>query len=233
MQGLHKTLSSLKNRLLMRLLSVNVGLPREVSWQGRVVSTAIFKDPVAGSVRVGRLNLEGDRQADLTVHGGPTKAIYAYPSEHYEFWREQLTGTVLEWGAFGENFTTEGLGESSISIGDRYRIGAARLVVTEPRMPCFKLGIRFGDPGMIKRFLQSERSGFYFGVEEEGRVEAGDPIELLEKNPGSDLRVREVTRLYTSDRENRELLRKAVETEALPETWRGYFARRLEKLSRV
>ncbi len=214
----------------MRLLSVNVGLPRNVFWQGRTVSTAIFKDPVEGSLRVGRLNLEGDRQADLTVHGGPTKAIYTYPSEHYAFWREQLPGTVLDWGAFGENLTTEGLEESSISIGDRYRIGTARLVVTEPRMHCFKLGIRFGDPGLIKRFLQSERSGFYFGVEGEGRVEAGDAIELLEKNPESDLRVREVIQLYSSDRDNRDLLRKAVRTAALPETWRGYFAKRLEKL---
>ena len=197
-----------------------------------MVSTAIFKEPVEGPVRVARLNLDGDGQADLTVHGGPTKAIYAYPSEHYEFWRGELPGTTLRWGAFGENLTTQGqdLDEQSVSIGDRFRVGTARLVVTEPRMPCFKLGLRFGDPKMIKRFLQSQRTGFYFGVEEEGQVEAGDSIELLEKNPESDLRVQEVTRLYTTDRDNRELLRKAIETEALPESWRGYFVHRVQKL---
>ena len=216
----------------MRVTSVNVGLPREVYWQGRMVSTAIFKEPVEGPVRVARLNLDGDGQADLTVHGGPTKAIYAYPSEHYEFWRGELPGTTLRWGAFGENLTTQGqdLDEQSVSIGDRFRVGTARLVVTEPRMPCFKLGLRFGDPKIIKRFLQSQRTGFYFGVEEEGQVEAGDSIELLKKNPESDLRVQEVTRLYTTDRDNRELLRKAIETEALPESWRGYFVHRAQKL---
>ena len=197
-----------------------------------MVSTAIFKEPVEGPVRVARLNLDGDGQADLTVHGGPTKAIYAYPSEHYEFWRGELPGTTLKWGAFGENLTTQGqdLDEQSVSIGDRFRVGTARLVVTEPRMPCFKLGLRFGHPKMIKRFLQSQRTGFYFGVEEEGQVEAGDSIELLKKNPESDLRVQEVTRLYTTDRDNRELLRKAIETEALPESWRGYFVHRVQKL---
>ena len=197
-----------------------------------MVSTAIFKEPVEGPVRVARLNLDGDGQADLTVHGGPTKAIYAYPSEHYEFWRGELPGTTLRWGAFGENLTTQGqdLDEQSVSIGDRFRVGTARLVVTEPRMPCFKLGLRFGHSKMIKRFLQSQRTGFYFGVEEEGQVEAGDSIELLKKNPESDLRVQEVTRLYTTDRDNRELLRKAIETEALPESWRGYFVHRAQKL---
>ena len=214
----------------MRVTSVNVGLPREVHWQGRMVSTAIFKEPVEGPVRVTRLNLDGDSQADLTVHGGPTKAVYAYPSEHYDFWRDQLPGTELRWGAFGENLTTQGLDEQSVSIGDRFRVGTARLVVTEPRMPCFKLGLRFGDPKMIKRFLQSQRTGFYFGVDEEGQVEAGDTIELLEKNPQSDLRVQEVTRLYTTDRDNRDLLRKAIETAALPESWRGYFVHRVQKL---
>ena len=195
-----------------------------------MVSTGIFKEPVEGPVRVDRLNLEGDGQADLTVHGGPTKTIYAYPVEHYEFWRSELPGTTLKWGAFGENLTTQGLDEQSVSIGDRFRVGTARLVVTEPRMPCFKLGLRFGDPKMIKRFLQSQRTGFYFGVEEEGQAEAGDSIELLAKNPESDLRVQEVTRLYTTDRDNRELLRKAIETEALPESWRGYFVHRVQKL---
>ena len=195
-----------------------------------MISTAIFKEPVEGPARVARLNLEGDGQADLTVHGGPTKAVYAYPSQHYDFWRDQLPGTELRWGAFGENLTIEGLDEESVSIGDRFRVGTARLVVAEPRMPCFKLGLRFGDPKMIKRFLQSQRTGFYFGVEEEGHIEAGDTIELLEKNPESDLRVQEVTRLYTTDRDNRELLLKAIETAALPESWRGYFVHKVQKL---
>jgi MOSC domain-containing protein YiiM len=144
----------------LKLLSVNVGMPREVDWHGRFVRTSIFKSPVLGSVRVATLNLEGDKQSDLTVHGGVHKAIYAYPSEHYLLWREELPDLDLPWGAFGENFTTEGLLEEAVHIGDRLRVGSAEFVVTQPRMPCFKLGIRFGRPEIVKRFLQSGRSGF-------------------------------------------------------------------------
>src|SRR6266436_6151267 len=163
----------------MKLLSVNVGLPREVEWNGKIIRTSIFKAPVSGRVRVAKLNLEGDQQSDLSVHGGIDKAVYAYPSEHYPFWREELPGADLPWGVFGENFTSEGLLEEAVHIGDRFRIGSAEFVVTQPRLPCFKLGIRFRRPDIVKRFLRSGRSGFYLAVVQEGRVKSEDSIELL------------------------------------------------------
>ena len=165
----------------MKLVSVNVGLPRRVDWRGRQVRTAIWKTPVAGRVRVTRLSLEGDKQSDLRVHGGPDKAVYAYPSEHYEYWARELPGMDLPWGAFGENFTTEGLLERDVRIGDRYRAGTALFQVTDPRMPCYKLGVRFGRDDMVKRFLAHGGSGFYLAVLREGDVAAGDPIELTDR----------------------------------------------------
>lgn len=213
---------------MARLISVNVGLPREVMSQGRPVSTGIFKAAVDGPVALRRHNLEGDGQADLTVHGGPTKAVYVYPAEHYDFWRPQLEDN-LAWGSFGENLTVEGLDETSVCIGDEFQVGTARVVVTEPRMPCFKLGIRFGRADMVKLFLKSERSGFYFGVIEEGVVQAGDQLERTATHP-DELRVVDVTRLYTTEKRNQSLLRKAISVEALPESWRGYFAHQLERL---
>ena len=213
----------------MKLVSVNVGLPREVTWKGKTITTGIFKSPVSGRVPVRKHNLEGDRQADLSVHGGPTKAVYVYPVQHYDYWRGELPGVELGWGSFGENLTVEGLEEASVSIGDEFRVGTARVVVTEPRMPCFKLGIRFGRADMVKRFLKSQRSGFYFGIVEEGHLEEGDTLDLLAKQPDG-LTVSEVTRLYSTDRENVELLRKAIAVSVLPESWRGYFAHQLEKL---
>jgi MOSC domain-containing protein YiiM len=213
----------------MKIISVNVGLPREVPWKGKTVSTGIFKSPVTGRVAVRKHNLDGDRQADPSVHGGPTKAVYAYPAQHYAFWRGELPDEELGWGSFGENLTVEGLEEESVSIGDEYRVGTAKLVVTEPRMPCFKLGIRFGRADMVKRFLESQRTGFYFGVVEEGHVEAGDSLELLSKHPDG-LTVAEVTRLYSTEKGNEALLRKAIAVEVLPEKWRGSFEQQLEKL---
>jgi MOSC domain-containing protein YiiM len=215
--------------LSMKVLSISVGLPREVAWKGRTVSTSIFKNPVSGPVVLRRHNLEGDRQADLSVHGGPTKAVYAYPSEHYPFWRSEYPEMELAWGMFGENLTTEGLAEESVHIGDIFRLGTAQLVVTEPRMPCFKLTIRFEREDIVKRFLQSQRSGLYFGVEQEGTVQAGDQFELLNSDSHR-LRVSDVTRLYTTDKHNVALLKKAVATPALPDKWKGYFDHRLEKL---
>ncbi len=147
----------------MRLVSLNVGLPRDVAWHGKTVTTGIFKRPVAGPCMVRALDLDGDRQADLSVHGGPDKAVYAYPSEHYELWRRELPDLDLPWGAFGENLTTAGLAEEEVSIGDRLRIGSAELVVTQPRLPCYKLEVRLGE-GMVKRFLESRRTGFYLRV---------------------------------------------------------------------
>jgi MOSC domain-containing protein YiiM len=163
----------------VKLVSINVGRPRELIWQGEKVLTSIFKEPVAGRVRVGRLNIQGDEQSDLEVHGGEDKAVYAYPSEHYVFWREQLPGVALPWGVFGENLTVEGLLEGSVHIGDRFRIGSAEFVVTEPRMPCFKLALRFGRSDMVKRFLRSGRTGFYLAVLKEGEIGASDAIEPL------------------------------------------------------
>ncbi len=213
----------------MKALSISVGLPREVQWKGRTVSTSIFKEPVSGPVSLRRHNLEGDKQADLSVHGGPTKAVYAYPSEHYPFWRSEFPEMELECGMFGENLTTEGLEEESIHIGDVFQLGTAQLVVTEPRMPCFKLTIRFEREDIVKRFLQSQRSGFYFGVMQEGTVQAGDRFELLSTD-SQRLKVADITRLYTTDKGNTELLTKAVATSALPEKWREYFNHRLEKI---
>jgi MOSC domain-containing protein YiiM len=209
---------------MQALVSINVGVPREVEWNGKTVRTSIFKNPVAGPVWVERLNLMGDRQSDLTVHGGIVKAVYAYPSEHYRFWREELPGVDLPWGAFGENFTTEGLAEESVCIGDKLRIGSAEFVVTQPRMPCFKLGIRFGRPDMVKRFLGSGRIGFYLAVTQEGEVAAGDAITWVERD-GMGVSVAEIFALRTTDATNRELLRKAGVLAALPQEWRDDFRR--------
>jgi len=211
----------------MKLLSVNVGLPREIEWKGKMVRTSIFKEPVSGRVRVTNLNLEGDQQSDLTVHGGIHKAVYVYPSEHYAFWRKELPGTDLPWGMFGENFTTEGsLDDRTVFIGDRFRVGSAEFVVTQPRMPCFKLGIRFGRPDIIKRFLHSGRAGFYLAVVQEGEVGAGDSIELVTRDQRG-ITVAEIVNLYTSDAANQDLLRRVSELSALPESWRDYFRKRL------
>ncbi|MFQ5551451.1 MAG: MOSC domain-containing protein [Gemmatimonadales bacterium] len=213
------------------LVSVNVGLPREVTWKGNTVTTGIFKEPVTGPVGVRRHNLEGDGQADLSVHGGPTKAVYVYPTQHYDFWRRHLGDLELGWGAFGENFTVEGVDEDTVHIGDEFRVGSARVVVTEPRMPCSKLGIRFDRADMVKRFLKSQRTGFYFGVVDEGVVQAGDHLKPVAKHPDG-LRVGDVTRLYTTEKTNEALLRKAASVEALPVSWRGYFGHQLERLHR-
>ena len=210
----------------MRLLSLSVGLPREVEWRGRTVRTSIFKAPVSGPVRVGPLNLEGDQQSDLAVHGGRDKAVYAYPSEHYDYWRAELPGTELPWGAFGENWTTEGLREDAVHIGDRLRAGTAELLVTQPRLPCYKLGIRFGRPDMVKRFQHSGRTGFYLAVLREGEVTAGDRLEWLARDERG-VTVAEIAGLYTADAANQDLLRRASELPALPEGWRDYFRQRL------
>ena len=216
--------------MAMRLLSLNVGLPRLVLDNGAPVSTGIFKEPVAGRVMLRTLNLVGDRQADLSVHGGPTKAVYGYPSEHYDFWKGELPEMNLPWGMFGENFTTEGLSESELNIGDKLRLGGATIMVTEPRLPCYKLGIKFGRADIIKRFLQSERTGFYFAVLEEGEVGAGDQFELIEPDEHA-VRVSDITRLYTSEKENVGLLQRAIQVKALPDSWRSRLQNQLERLT--
>ena len=210
----------------MKLLSINVGLPREIEWKGKLVRTSIFKAPVPGRVRVAQLNLEGDQQSDLSVHGGVDKAVYAYPSEHYPFWRRELPGMDLPRGVFGENLTTEGLLEETLHIGDRLRVGSSEFLVTQPRMPCFKLGIRFGRPDIVKRFLQSGRSGFYFAVLQEGEVAAGDSIELLKQDEHG-VTVADVVNLYRNDANNQDTLRRVSELPSLPNNWREYFRKRL------
>jgi MOSC domain-containing protein YiiM len=214
----------------MKVISVNVGRPRIVLWKGTQVSTGIFKSPVEGPIELKQLNLCGDRQADLSVHGGPYKAVYAYPSEHYSYWRQQLPQADLPWGAFGENLTTEGLFEDSLYIGDQLRIGTALLQVTQPRVPCYKITIRFDRDDMIKRFIKSNTSGFYFSVVEEGQLAAGDKIEIVHRDPAA-VSVADINHLYyrtarpgIADAEN--LLHRAVNLEALPESWRDHLRHR-------
>ena len=210
----------------MKLLSINVGLPREIEWQGKRVRTSIFKSASAGYVRVMTLNLEGDEQSDLSVHGGAHKAVYAYPSEHYPFWHEEVPEADLPLGAFGENFTTEGLFEEAVHIGDRFRVGSAEFIVTQPRLPCFKLGIRFGRQEMVKRFLRSGRTGFYLAVLEEGLVTAGDSIELLARDEHG-VTVADIVNLCTAGATDQDLLQRASALPALPTDWRDHFRKRL------
>ncbi len=214
----------------MKIISVNVGQPQEVPWNNGLVSTSIFKTSLAGSVRVRRLNLDGDKQADLTAHGGTNKAVYAYPSEHYAYWSRELGRDQLPWGMFGENLTTLGWNEADVYVGDRYRVGTAELMVTQPRTPCYKLGIRFGDPGLIKQFLQSRRSGFYFAVSEEGEVKAGDPVKLVRRETNT-ISIADLNRIYPADAGERELVQRALRVEALPESWRRYFREQLANMA--
>jgi MOSC domain-containing protein YiiM len=214
----------------MKLISLNIALPRLVEYNGDPVATGIFKEPVQGPVMLRTLNLDGDRQADLSVHGGVSKAVYAYPSEHYEFWKKELPEMKLPYGMFGENFTTEGMLEDAVNLGDRFRVGDADLMVTEPRLPCYKLGIKFGRPAIIRKFLQSRRTGFYFAVLKEGEVKAGDTIELLGRD-ANNIAVADITRLYAFEKDDLKTLRRAVKLEALSESWREYFERQIQKLT--
>lgn len=210
----------------MKIISLNVGLPRLAVYKGTTIQTGIFKKPVSGPVMLRTLNLDGDKQADLSVHGGPYKAVYAYPSEHFEYWRRELASMILPWGSFGENFTTSGLDEADIHVGDRFRIGSAIVVVRQPRMPCYKLAARFQRDEIIEEFLASGRSGFYFSVEQEGEVAEGDSVELLSREaPG--ITIDEMNRLFVREKYNQDLLQKAIATPALPESWRDYFRPRL------
>ena len=214
----------------MKVLSVNVALPRLVAWKGQTFNTGIFKKPVEGPVMMRQLDLDGDRQADLTVHGGPYKAVYAYPSEHYEFWRKELPDMELPWGQFGENLTTEGLMESGMHIGDVLRIGKATVQVSQPRVPCFKLAAKFQRDDILKRFLQSGRSGFYFSVIEEGLVAAGDAIERIQEDANG-IAVSDINKLFNRGTD-RALLRRVTQLAALPVDWREHFAEQLAMLER-
>ena len=212
----------------MKLVSLNVARPQLVVYNGRTINTGIFKQSVSGPVQLRTLNLDGDRQADLSVHGGPYKAVYGYPVEHYPFWLQELPGTDLPWGMFGENFTTSGLAEDALHVGDRFRIGSSIVMVRQPRTPCYKLAAKFQRDDILERFLLSGRSGFYFSVEQEGSVAAEDDFQLLTRNQDG-ITIAEMNRLFVREKYNQDLLRKAIHTAALPENWREYFAERLEQ----
>ncbi len=213
----------------MRLVSVNVGLPREVRWRGLTVSTGIFKDPVSGKVAVRPLNLDGDRQADLIVHGGRDKAVYVYPAEYYPYWRTEFPDMELPFGMFGENFTVEGLDET-VQIGDQFSIGTAKFMVAQPRVPCYKLGIKFGRSEIQKKFLTSGLTGFYLSVLEEGVVETGDHIRFM-KRVEHGVTVKDIMQLYAFDKQNLSMLRRVLAVEVLPDIWREVFQERLNKLT--
>jgi len=212
-----------------KIISVNVGLPRDVLWHGHAVTTGIFKEPVEGRVFLRKLDLDGDRQADLTVHGGEYKAVYCYPLEHYAYWKKELPGRDLTPGNFGENFTTEGLLEGAVNLGDRFSICSAEVVVTQPRLPCYKLGIRFQSDAMVKRFLASKRSGFYLAVAREGEVGAGDEIKEVSRDPNH-VSIAEIIRLYLAKDYNDadiNAVRRALHVAAFPESWKEDFRARL------
>jgi len=211
----------------VKLISLNVARPRLTVYKGETINTGIFKKPVSGRVALRTLNLDGDRQADLSVHGGPYKAVYAYPSEHYGYWRRELPGMQLPWGMFGENFTTEGLGEDDLHIGDRLQIDSATVMVRQPRMPCYKLAAKFQRDDILERFLVSGRSGIYFSVEQEGEAGEGDSFGLISRNHDG-ITIAEMNRLFVREKYNRDLLQKAIATAALPKDWREYFLPRLK-----
>ena len=210
----------------MQVIAVCVGLPREVSWKGKPITTGIFKQPVAGRVRMRSLNLDGDQQADLTVHGGIEKAIYAYPMEHYAYWRQELPDQPIPWGTFGENLTIEGLSETTVNIGDRFRMGTAEVMVTQPRFPCFKLNLKFGRDDMVKRFLDSCLSGIYFSVVQEGEVGAGDAIEPVSRDENN-VTVTDIVSIYRREADH-DLVRRAVQVPALAAELKTYFQQQLK-----
>jgi MOSC domain-containing protein YiiM len=215
----------------MKIVSLNVGLPREVIWHGRLVTTGIFKEPVAGRVPLRKLNFDGDRQADLTVHGGKYKAVYCYPLEHYAYWMKELPGRDLPLGIFGENLTTEGMLEESVHLGDRFSIGTAEVVVTQPRLPCYKLGIRFQSDDMVRRFLASRRSGFYVAVTGEGEVGAGDEIKEVSRDKNR-VSITDIVRLFATKRytgADAEVIGRAAQVAAFPVSWKEEFVERLAR----
>jgi MOSC domain-containing protein YiiM len=210
----------------VKLISLNVGQPREVEWRGRTLVTSIFKDPVTGRRRVEPHNVEGDRQADREAHGGRYMAVYAYPSEHYPLWKEELGLDDIPWGAFGENLTIQGILEDEVRIGDRFRIGTAELVVTQPRLPCSKLSARFQRADIVKRFLASGRLGFYLAVERSGNIGAGDDIILVDRDP-TDLTISHLHHAVTAERPDRDILERAAGHASLSPGWRADMASKL------
>jgi len=212
----------------MKLISLNVGLPRQVTFKGEMVTTGIFKEPIHHRTKLRKLNLDGDKQADLTVHGGVDKAVYSYPVEHYRFWQKELPDMYLSCGMFGENFTTEGLFEDNVNIGDQFQIGTAIVIATQPRMPCYKLGVKFGRMDIIKRFLSSGLTGIYFKVLQEGEVGAGDLIELIRRDDNN-VTVKDVVRIYTVDKDDVQTMERAIMIKDLPDGWRSHFIEQLDQ----
>ena len=212
----------------MKLLSVNVSQPKEVSYNGQRIKTGIFKEPVSGRTMMRRLNLDGDGQGDPSVHGGIHKAVYIYPIEHYDYWKGELGRDDLAYGKFGENLTVEGMLEDTVHIGDVFRIGEALVEVSQPRVPCFKLGIKMRDPQIVKPFLESRRVGFYVRVLEEGTVGAGDVIERTRVGEGQ-MTVKEIVHLRHFDITNMEAAEKAANLPALTPSWRESFEETLVK----
>jgi len=202
-----------------KLISVQVGVPRTVLLEGGEVSTGIFMTPVQKRVQMRALNLEGDRQADLSIHGGRDKAVYAYPSEHYAYWKKELPGVELPWGSFGENLTTQGLLEGAVFLGDRYTIGDAEVVVTQPRIPCFKLNLKFQRDDMARRFLASLRSGFYFRVLREGEIGAGDEIVRIHQDENR-VSISDALKVYLGAPDSEELRERALRVKYLSNSWR-------------
>lgn len=210
-----------------RVISVNVGQPTTNEWQGRSVTTAIRKAPVEGGRWVAGVNIDGDDQADRRVHGGPTKSVYAYAAEDYAWWSAELKSD-LGPGSFGENLTIEGLDLASATVGERWRVGGAVLRVTEPRVPCFKLGMVMGDAAFVDRFGAAGRSGTYLGIEQAGEVRAGDPIESIDV-PDHGLTIGEVNRWYHGGDEDQSLLERVAACTDLPDSWRDVARRRLTR----
>ena len=207
---------------MARLLSVNVGLPRDIEWKGRIVHTAIWKDPVHGRCRVRRLNLDGDGQGDLAGHGGEQRAVFVYQIESYRYWQEQLKRTDFVHGQFGENFTIEGLADDAVCIGDRYQIGNAVFEITQPRVTCYRVGIRMNEPRMPSLLTGSGRPGFYFRVLQEGEVEAGDEIKKIGEAKER-MTVAEINALLYSSEHPSDQLHRALQIEALSPGWRWSF----------
>ena len=212
----------------MKLLSVNVSQPKEVSYNGKRIKTGIFKEPVSGRTMMRRLNIDGDGQGDPSVHGGIHKAVYVYPIEHYDYWKREFGRDDLTYGKFGENLTVEGMLEETVHIGDVFRIGDALVEVSQPRVPCFKLGIKMRDPQIVKPFLESERVGFYVRVLEEGEVGAGDAIERTKVGVGQ-MTVKEIVHLRHFDNANTEAAERAANLPALTPSWRDSFKEILNK----
>jgi MOSC domain-containing protein YiiM len=214
----------------MKIVSLNVGLPREVQWHGQAVTTGIFKSPTAARIRLRKFNLDGDRQADLTVHGGEHKAVYCYPIEHYGYWKKKLPGRDLPFGAFGENLTTEGMLEENIHVGDRFTINGAEVVVTQPRLPCFKLGIRFQADDMVKKFLASRRIGFYLAVTREGEIAAFDEIIPVTRHAGG-VSIADFLRLFLTKqftKADAAAIHQLYELPSVSDDWKSYFRDRLQ-----